>query len=55
MVDKDKDVIRFTFDIPAAVHRKLKMLSVRKKRTMKEMILEQVSDIVKDVVMKDND
>jgi len=54
MTFKDKDsAVRFTVDIPSSDHLKLKMLSVRRKKSMKEMILGIVSSIVKDVVMED--
>lgn len=47
------DVVRFTLDIPTPNHFKLKLLSVRRKKTMKDMILHAIDKIVKDVVMED--
>lgn len=52
---KNTGAVRFTLDIPTADHLKLKMLSVRRKKSMKEMILAAVSKIVKDVTMEDEE
>jgi hypothetical protein len=54
--NKKESTVRFTFDIPSSDHMKLKMLSARTKKTMKEILRLEVSKIVKDITsMDDND
>jgi hypothetical protein len=52
---RKESCMRFTFDIPTGDHTKLKMLSARIQKSMKDIILCEISKLVKDITMDDND